>query len=51
MENAIRDPDSEERRIAVRSPMLEGETANEDGEACQDGIEEIEGPQAPTQTK
>jgi hypothetical protein len=24
--------------------MAEGETANEDGDACQDGIEEIEGP-------
>jgi hypothetical protein len=24
--------------------MPEGETANEDGDACEDGIEEIEGP-------
>jgi hypothetical protein len=36
--------DAEERRIAVRHPMPEGETANEDGDTCQDGIEEIERP-------
>jgi hypothetical protein len=43
--------DAEERRIAVRYPMAEGKTANEDGDTREDGIEEIEGPTAPTQTK
>ena len=36
--------DAKERRIAVRHPMPEGETANENGDAGEDGIEEIEGP-------
>jgi hypothetical protein len=31
--------------------MPEGETPDEDGDASQDGIEEIEGATAPTQTK
>jgi hypothetical protein len=36
--------DAKERRIAVRNPMAEAETANEDGDTGKDGIEEIEGP-------
>ena len=36
--------DAEECRIAVRYPMAESKAANEDGDACEDGIEEIEGP-------
>jgi len=43
--------DAEERRIAVRHPMAEGKAAYEDGDTCEDGIEEIEGSTAPTQTK
>ena len=35
--------DAEECRIAVRYPMAEGKTANKDGDAREDGIEEIEG--------
>src|SRR5208337_1759173 len=35
--------DAKERRIAVRDPMPEGKTANKDGDARKDGIEEIEG--------
>src|SRR6266581_3630650 len=36
--------DAEECRIAVRHPMAEGKTADEDGYTGEDGIEEIEGP-------
>jgi len=36
--------DAKERRIAVRDPMAEGKAAYEDGDASEDGIEEIEGP-------
>src|ERR1700681_1136216 len=36
--------DAEECRIAVRYPMAEGKAADEDGDTCEDGIEEIEGP-------
>src|SRR5208337_977245 len=36
--------DAKERRIAVRHPMSEGETANENGDTGEDGIEEIESP-------
>jgi len=36
--------DAEERWIAVRDPMAESKTANEDGDTCEYGIEEIEGP-------
>ena len=36
--------DAEECRIAVRYPMAKGKAANEDGDTCEDGIEEIEGP-------
>jgi len=43
--------DAEERRIAVRYPMAEGKTTNEDGDTGEDGIEEIKAPTAPTQTK
>ena len=32
------------RRIAVRYPMAEGKTANEDGDTREDGIEDVEGP-------
>jgi len=32
-------------------PMAEGKTANEDGDTCKDGIEEVEAPTAPTHTK
>jgi hypothetical protein len=35
--------DAEECRIAVRYPMAEGKAANEDGDAREDGIEEVEG--------
>src|SRR6266849_5773084 len=35
--------DAEECRIAVRHPMAEGKSANEDGNTCQNRIEEIEG--------
>jgi hypothetical protein len=35
--------DAEECRIAVRYPMAEGKTANKDGDAREDRIEEIEG--------
>src|SRR5580704_9937120 len=35
--------DAEKRRIAVRDPMTESKTANEHGDAGQDGVEEIEG--------
>ena len=34
--------DTEERWIAVRYPMTEGKTANEDCDTCKDGIEEVE---------
>ncbi len=34
--------DAEKRRIAVRYPMTESKAANEHGDACQDGVEEIE---------
>jgi hypothetical protein len=36
--------DAEESGIAVRDPMAEGKAADEDGDTCEDGIEEIEGP-------
>ena len=36
--------DAEEGRIAVRYPMAESKTANEDGDTGEDGIEEVEGP-------
>src|SRR5271168_5003415 len=35
--------DAEKRWIAVRYPMTESKTANEHGDAGQDGVEEIEG--------
>src|SRR5271170_690684 len=35
--------DAEKRRIAIRYPMTESKTANEHGDAGQDGVEEIEG--------
>src|ERR1700677_1423541 len=35
--------DAEKRRIAIRYPMTENKTANEHGDAGQDGVEEIEG--------
>src|SRR5580704_5086129 len=34
--------DAEKRRIAVRYPMTESEAPNENGDAGQDGVEEIE---------
>jgi hypothetical protein len=43
--------DAKERRIAVRYPVAEGKTANEDDDTREDGIEKIGGPTAPTQTK
>ncbi|HLX86515.1 MAG TPA: hypothetical protein VKR59_21630, partial [Terriglobales bacterium] len=36
--------DAEECRIAVRYPMAEGKAANEYGDTCEDGIEEVESP-------
>jgi hypothetical protein len=39
--------DAEERRITVCYPMAESETANEDGDTREDGIEEIEGTHRP----
>jgi hypothetical protein len=34
--------DAEECRVAVRHPMPKGESTNENGNACKDGIEEVE---------
>jgi hypothetical protein len=35
---------AEKRRVTVSHPMAEGKTSDEDGDASQDGIEEIESP-------
>jgi len=39
--------DAEERGIAVRYPMAKGKTTNENGNAREYGIEEIESPHGP----
>src|SRR5437899_3259353 len=35
--------DAEESRVAVRHPVAKGKASNEDGDTCEDGVEEIEG--------
>jgi hypothetical protein len=43
--------DAQEGWIAIRHPMAEGKAADEEGDTREEGIEEIECPTAPTQTK